>query len=334
MIKKISLVCYQDPSSVGVMVIVNSITQIFQEKGYFVSFINVRPNIEQIKDSFVIAYGPKELYDLVKNNIKVDLSLMVDYYSMGQFHKFFYYLKRKKFFFKDFWYSLFSGILYYYKEYYSLKKCKNVMFVSDYDAIKMKKRFPNHNYYIVPNGVSIVDNVSIKVQSEKIRLGILSVWSYVSMAEVGWFIEDILPKLCSKFPNIELIVAGKGATRNIEKYFTTKPNVKYIGFVKSLDDFYKNIDIYVATVPRGCGILNKVLDSFAYKTFVIGNKESFSGFIKMHDCYITCNSYEDYVNAINLYLEDKNSINIYINNSYKYIIENKFYESLVYDKVI
>lgn len=46
------------------------------------------------------------------------------------------------------------------------------------------------------------------------------------------------------------------------------------------------IDIYVATVPKRCGILNKVLYAFSHKVLTLGAKESFTAFYELENVYL------------------------------------------------
>ena len=51
-----------------------------------------------------------------------------------------------------------------------------------------------------------------------------------------------------------------------------------MGEVPSLSDFFSEIDIFITSNPKGCGILNRVLDAFVYHVPVLGHENSFSGF--------------------------------------------------------
>ena len=186
----------------------------------------------------------------------------------------------------------------------------------------MKKRFSNCRYFFIPFGVRIPDKECLKIGDSKIRLGILSNWTEVSLSECRWFIEDYMPEIVDRFENIELVIAGNGASERIKQYFISKSFIRYLGKVEDLNSFFDSIDIYVATVPRGCGILNKVLDAFAYKTFVIGNRESFSGFIGMQNSYMICDTVHDFCNVLNLFKDRRAVVNEYVENAYNYILKN------------
>lgn len=317
--KKIYLVRYNE-SSPGVRVITDAFSHILKNDDYEIIVTKHFP--DSLKENeIVITYGPKEAYDAIKLNIPVKLAMLVDNYSLGQLNKARFYFKKGKILFKDFWYSLATGLLYRKRENYIAKNIKHLMFVSQKDIDEFKKRNPDNTYYLVPNGVNIPDiSKTLKTKSQNIRLGVLSNWTDVTFHECRWFIEDMLPKLNAEM-NARLVVAGKGASEKIVRYFKNNPNIDYLGKVDSLSDFFCNIDIYVATVPRGCGILNKVLDAFAYRTFVIGIPESFSGFSGMQKSYIECSTLEEFTKAIDT-LSDTKIVSDYIRNASDYISMN------------
>lgn len=321
--KKIYLVRYNETSP-GVKVITDAFSEILTSEGYDVAVTKIIPS-KLNPEEIVVTYGPKETYDAVKRHIPVNLALLVDNYSLGQLNKAKIFFKKGKILYKDFWYSLITGFLYRRRENIIAKNVKHLMFVSQTDINEFKKRNPHNIYYLVPNGVSIPDEAkTIKTKSNSIRLGVLSNWTDVTFQECLWFIEDILPKLNRK-NKVRLVVAGKGASEKTIKFFKSNAYIDYIGEVESLSDFFRNIDIYVATVPRGCGILNKVLDAFAYKTFVIGIPESFSGFLDMKKSYFICRSFHDFKHAIDLFSSD-NGTDEYIENAMDYIINNNNWE--------
>ncbi|WP_370793954.1 glycosyltransferase [Bacteroides stercorirosoris] len=328
--------------SPGIDVIISEFSIALKKRGYNVRIEYSLTMVKNNKHLQIIPYGPKETYLLLCLGYKCNLSLMVDYYSLGCRNKLLFYLAHKKIYYKDFWYSLISFIRYYRKESYIFSKVQNFMFVSKQDISIIKKRFPLKNYYYVGNGVNLQKDCNSSKDGYEIKLGILSHWTFVSLDECRWFINDIFNKLRIRFPNIKLVIAGRGANQAIRDTFISQPSICFLGEINNLSDFFNNIDIYVATVPKGCGILNKVLDAFAYRTFTIGVEASFSAFRDLKEGYVVCKHLSDYIDAINLYLTNSVQVNRYINNAYMYVEENhqwgknynNFIDELIKDNVI
>lgn len=339
--KTISILSY-NTRSIGIKVIVDAMCKVLEKK--FIVRV-VRNNCDLNKEDIVIPYGPKETFYALRNGYNVPLSLMVDYYTLSIKNSFLF-LIRKGYIFNKYYIRWIFLYLYYFFiiEAYIFRKCKNIMLVSQSDIDKLKKRFPLNNYYCVPNGVVLPEESLLKKKNvtDKISLGILSVWTYGTFLDVKWFIDLFWPKILKEFPNAEIVICGKHATNEMMDYFNTQTNVRFIGEVNNLSTFFNQIDIYLATKTIGCGILNKVLDAMAYKKLVIGIKESFTGFTYMSNSFIVCDNVNDYINLLKKYSQNSKEYDYIVENAYNNIIKynnwginyNKFIEQLISNNVI
>lgn len=335
--KIIELLCY-NKQSIGIRVIVDAFVSNFRD--YY--HIKVIHSMSEHKCGVaVIPYGPKETFDALRNKCIVPISLMVDYHTLSLQNRVKYLVKNGYLFNKDVLKSIILFFYYYIIEMYIYRRCMNFMFVSTHDINHIKRRYPNNNYYCVPNGVNIPETIYQKPVSNTITLGILSGWTAGTFIETRWFIERYWPDIISKVGNVELLICGKYATPEMVDYFNKQSNVKFIGEVENRATFFDQVDIYVATKPIGCGILNKVLDAMAYKKLVIGIKESFTGFSYMKDSYIVCNTIEDYVTTLNCYKNNPSSYNKYTENAFCNLLTynnweknyEKFVEQLKHDNI-
>lgn len=319
-------------TSPGIRVIVDNIKKNLLKRGIECRLTN--SSLEFSACDFVIPYGPKESYEIMKLGHSKTLSLLIDYYSLGCRNKIKFYLKHGKIFYKDFLYSIYGYLKYHPIEMKVARAYKHVALVSQNDINQLKKDAPKSNCVLIRNGVNHNRSTAPKIKDlDKIVLGIISNWQFVSIDETRWFIEDILPKITKVYPNAILRIAGRGDTDRARKNFSKYPNIEFVGPVDSLDDFFNNLDIYVATVPKGCGILNKVLDAFSYKVFTIGVKESFSGIDGLENGYKECTNANDYIKAIDLYLNDKNMVDQIVNNAYNHILKYHNFDDN-YDEIV
>ena len=317
MMKRISILSYNQ-QSIGVRVIVDAFLTVLREKAE----VKVAHSLLDIdKDGIIIPYGPKETYDVLKCGINVPLSLMVDYHTLSLKNRSLFLLKNGYFLSKSLLHSSLAFFLYYFRENYIFKHCRNFMFVSQYDIEKVKNRFPKNRYFCVPNGVNVPKNYQKMAHNDGITLGILSGWTQGTFIEAKWFIDKYWPTIVDHNPKVKLIICGKFASKEMIDYFNNQPNVSFIGEVKDLSEFFDGVDIYVATKPIGCGILNKVLDAMAYKTLVVGISQSFTGFTYMTESYVICDKLEDYINLIDSYSFDRTQYDKYIENAYQNILK-------------
>lgn len=313
---------YNFNTSPGVYVIINNLIGAFKARGINIIEVDNCDNTDYI----YMPYGIKAAYICSKKKRDVLVDLMVDYLSLGCKNRAFFQFCHHRIFTKNAWKEMIAFFVY---KYYESVVCKNLnhhLLVSYNDIIKIKQRFPKSDYIYVPNGCSIPEAIKPKVHSSKIRLTVLSNWTTGTLADINWFIEEYFPYIKEQIPEVELNIAGKCVNSAVEKYFTNNSNVNYLGWVDSLNDLFSNTDIYVATVPKGCGVLNKVLDAFAHKTLCIGLPASFTGFYGLKNGYIECETPEDYVKAIKLTIDDPEKINRYIETAYSYINANNNWE--------
>ncbi len=283
--------------------------------------------IELNKESFIIPYGIIPSFKLLKAKYNTKFCLMIDAYSVGWFNKIIFYIKRKKIFYYDLYYSIYQLFRYGYKEFIVLKEFQNIIYASAYDVNLVKRIFPKKNYYVVPNGVDIHFNSFIKDKKDgTIVLGTISNWNKTALNELSWFIEDYFWKLRENHSNIKLLVAGLSENPDISEYLNAFEGVTFIGEVKNLADFFNKIDIFIATVPKGVGILNKVLDAFSYKKIVIGLPQCFNSFPDLKNGFLTFNNFYELNNCIHLFKNDKLKISKIVETAYSYILKNNNWE--------
>lgn len=79
---------------------------------------------------------------------------------------------------------------------------------------------------------------------------------------VEYLVNDIMPELLKKRPEITLYIYGSNMPESFEEY--NSENVKVVGFAESLDDVYHHHRVFLAPLLSGAGIKGKVLESMAY----------------------------------------------------------------------
>ena len=98
--------------------------------------------------------------------------------------------------------------------------------------------------------------------------------------------------------------------------------MRIIGEVESLDEFFSNIDVFLSANPKGCGILNRVLDAIAYKTPIIGHKGSFSGFTGMEKGYLSFDDYDSFCKTIDIIKNNKDLQTTLVAEAYNFALEH------------
>lgn len=168
------------------------------------------------------------------------------------------------------------------------KKCLNwyddVVYVSAVDAEFVKTTYSNikTKVHIIENGVNIPEQSNVLSRaSTVVTLGFLSHMSQAVIDEnVMPLLNELMPKVLELCPNVNLVIAGKGMEEKLQEIFRPYKYIKYIGQVDNLADFYNQVDVVLSYTKKKNGILNKVLEAWAYSKCVIGYDYNFAAFSK------------------------------------------------------
>ena len=260
---------------------------------------------EIVQGSEVMPYGILEAVAVLKRkDVIKGMAVLVDAYSLGEISNFQKYYN-KHYISLSYRIKCFLRFLKFsYLEYVILRSYKKVMLVSYNDQRYYNQTFPysrfKHKLVVIPNGV-VLPEVSHrephKLQLGILRIGCLSPWNGMSFYTLQYFLNEIWAKLPSH-EGLELIIAGKGLDEYRNKYISQYPNVKIKGFVENLNDFYDNIDVSLITMVKKCGIINRVLDGFAYSVPVLCRHENVLAFKNIPDCYYLYNDVSSFVQSI------------------------------------
>ena len=314
----------QNCKSYGLDVIINNFEKVMGNYGCSIQCVYSLENIPE--DAMVIPHTLDQSYDLCKLNFNTDVCLLMDALTLGYWNKFVFFLKKGYFFKYSFWYSLAAYFFNIYREIKVVRSYNKVMLVSQTD-IDYLKRFARKEtkFYCVPNGINI-GTITAKIKSNTIRLGILSSWNSITSAQENeWFIKEYFKRYVRNHNSVKLYLAGRGPYIN---EYEGQEGIHILGEVYDLNDFFSNIDVFIVANPKGCGILNRVLDAFAHKTIVLGYEKAFSGFKYMKDCYLSFSNYDSFEKQIEYVQNNPEIVAQYIDNAYVTIIkENNWAEN-------
>lgn len=204
---------------------------------------------------------------------------------------------------------------------------KKVVVVSPHDQRYLENKYNVNNIYTVMNGVSFPDisKLKEKYNSDSLTLGLLYYWGCSAIDDIDWFVKSYLPKLRVLFPNLKIIAAGRGSNERVLKYLESN-KIEFIGDVEHLYDFFNQIDVFVSTVRKECGILNKILDAFAHKTIVLGMKQNMYPFEAIKECYFSFESLDEFEYALRYIMDNPTDIRKKTEYAYNYLLEQHNWE--------
>ncbi len=188
-----------------------------------------------------------------------------------------------------------------------------LIFLNKRDKKLMFQYFSKSKHFIVP--LSVKDNFKKSKNSINKSKYILFVGSnfFGNSSGLEWYINKIANKI-----NLKTVIVGKNLLR---KKFKKNPKISFLGYVKHLNNIYKNALFIVAPIFEGSGMKTKVAESLMYGKHIVGLNEAFVGYEK-HEKIIgkKCKSEEQFIEAINKF--SKKNFNSFENKLRKIYIEN------------
>jgi succinoglycan biosynthesis protein ExoO len=131
-----------------------------------------------------------------------------------------------------------------------------------------------------------------------------------------WFIHNIWPIILNEQASATLEIAGKGS----EVFNNPSLQIKGIGFVDSLDEFYLRQTIIISPLRYGTGLNMKIVEALSYGKVIVSTSTSIQGF-EDKSPFITANASSDFAKCVIEILENDTDrlnrevkISAYVNN--------------------
>ncbi|RYX87909.1 glycosyltransferase family 1 protein [bacterium] len=294
--------------------------------------------IDKIKDVFIDAEVINSLDGRTRNERIVPLGIVASNLFLKKFKKggiaFMmdsstlcfasmarFYLKRRLFFNKYLIGAVLRYIKYYFIEKKVIRNFDKVIVVSEHDASYLEKKYNCSNVEVISNGSDFPDLSKKKLKDFDFTLGILSYWGAGNHHDVDWFFAEYLPFLKKKYPNIKIITAGRAAddyTLNLFQQY----DIEHLGEIDDLWDFFNKIDVYITTLRKECGILNKVLDAMAHQKVVVGLEHNMYAFKSLKEGYFTYKNLEELIHHLETIKTNPELVKSKVNSSYNFISEH------------
>lgn len=306
--------------------------------------IDVVTRIEDaIRYDVVLPYGIQASFDLIqKDKSKCALSLVVDATSSINISMFHYFKGKKIISHKERLGALVRYFYHLYQEWRILKTFSHVMLVSYYDkhyyeTCKLTKKYSD-KIIVSQNGVEIPKQLKTpRGKSEKVVLGFIRSWESgvdrLVPSEIECFLEYVWKEVTKINPNVELKLYGFGMTDRQKEFLSKFKNVFPVGSVNDLNDYFDQIDINLMIMPKKGGLLNKLLDGFAYKCPSIAEPQNLWAFKNLPDCCYTYTDAESLVSVINEIRNNPKEAHNRVESAYLYVKEyhdwSKNYRPLV-----
>jgi hypothetical protein len=125
-------------------------------------------------------------------------------------------------------------------------------------------------------------------------VGSLNRANYIS---VKWFVDNVMPHI----NKAELLVVGKDF--ETKAYELSRENVKVIGTVDKLDEYYYKSVCVISPIFEGAGMKVKIAEALMFGCTIFGTEEAFEGYdLADESVTIKCNNSKDFIEKINNFI--------------------------------
>lgn len=197
-------------------------------------------------------------------------------------------IKRRKYYaFPILWAVFLSELL-------CTRTASKIICLTERDNIRMKNIYKRNADLVLPMGFEdIFDRNKLQRNSKVKKLLFVGSNFPPNYHGINWFIKNVMPML----NEFELVIVGKGfekARKQLEK-----SNVKVVGTVDNLEDYYYSYCSIVMPILYGNGMKVKTAEAMMYGMNIFATDEALVGYNAdgIEGIY-RCNSAEEFVNAI------------------------------------
>ena len=131
----------------------------------------------------------------------------------------------------------------------------------------------------------------------KIKLLFVGSLFFANEEGVRWFVKEVMPALDKKYV---LYIVGKNFEQLEDQL--KGDNVKVIGSVDKLDDWYYAADAVISPIFSGGGMKTKIAEALMYGKPIFGTHEAFAGYdLNFEKIGGLCNNKEEFISSITKY---------------------------------
>ncbi len=191
-------------------------------------------------------------------------------------------------------------------ELYSLQTFDSIITITKEDEIYFKKAGFSKAIETVPFGIDLKNNpennLPTKDFSSVFHIGAMD-WQ-PNIDGVNWFVNEVWDKILTKYPHLQLYLAGRNM--NWELTQLKRSNVNVVGEVESASEFMQSKGLMIVPLLSGSGMRVKVIEGMALGKTIISTKIGAEGINHENNKNILiADTADEFVEAISRCLNDR-----------------------------
>lgn len=174
-------------------------------------------------------------------------------------------------------------------------KADKILCINERDSKRLKELYGRKADFIL--NVSFKDYFEVKKIKDTFNKEIMFLGSRFAPNEysIEWFIREVMPHL----NDITLNIVGKGFEEKREEY-EKYPNVKVVGFVKDVSEYYYRHAVIVQPIRYGAGMKVKTAEAMMYGRTILASDEALEGYdVEGVKGIFRCNEAQEYIDLLN-----------------------------------
>ncbi len=195
--------------------------------------------------------------------------------------------------------------------------------ITDRDLVQFKSLGYKNGCLASPVGFE-VDEAPINMDAFKrpLMLSFIGSLDWMPNSEaIRWFLGEVWPLLCEKFPDIQFHIAGRNAPKDIAEMQLR--NVFFHGEVSNSKDFLKRYPVLIVPVFAGSGIRVKILEAMSLGRVVISSSIGLEGISAKHkEQVFIANTVADFIESISLCKAQYDNLYKIGENARNFVLEN------------
>lgn len=195
----------------------------------------------------------------------------------------------------------------------------------DRDLMPVKEK---DEIQVVGNGVDF-EQFKYEGQEKIYDLIFAGNMAYAPNVDAAEFIvNQILPKLLPKFPQLRLVLCGANPTKRVQAL--QGPHVIVTGWVDSMAEYYAQSKVFIAPMRLGTGLQNKLLEAMATQLPCVTSPLAAKPLknVDYQKDIIVCETPEEYASVISRLLTDREFYDEISQQSYQFVRTHYIWEAV------